>query len=343
MVASYLEDHSDFYRNFVCGPVLSYDPYNADSDLPSEVDVQIASLSDPETLRALLQWEGYLTRIRNGAWGDDVVIEALSDMFSITINVHRADNRACTVVVRTPTHGDSAFEVNLGLILQYHFVGLDRLNDSTSESHSEPITASCTAEPEHAETSPSPKDTNENASDTELDDATIEQGDEHTRQITGGPTVSMMSLENPEAFAEIMSLAPAEGQTPLSIMTNPKFETMCNPEKFPYGTGCFNSERPSRLTYRKYFNQRLLDVDGRFAKDTDYLFVAQYIVEAKQVLDDANHFIWRQKPGRNVTAHQAKDQSFLSQCLRKDRAYRFMKNIRGSPHITNGRFTSYLP
>ena len=33
-------------------------------------------------------------------------------------------------------------------------------------------------------------------------------------------------------------------------------------------------------------------------KDLDYLFVAQYITEAKQVLDDGNNFVWRQKPTR---------------------------------------------
>ena len=66
---------------------------------------------------------------------------------------------------------------------------------------------------------------------------------------------------------------------------------------------------------------------------TDYLFTAQYIVEAKQILDDCNHFIWRQKPG-TLTAGQAKDHTFVSQCLRKDKAYRFMKNVRGSPPRT---------
>ena len=35
-----------------------------------------------------------------------------------------------------------------------------------------------------------------------------------------------------------------------------------------------------------YFNARLQDIDGRFARDLDYLFVAQYIFECKQVLDD---------------------------------------------------------
>ena len=49
---------------------------------------------------------------------------------------------------------------------------------------------------------------------------------------------------------------------------------MSNPDKFPFGTGTFSSERLKKLTYREYFNQRLLDVDGRFARDLDYLFVA---------------------------------------------------------------------
>ena len=95
--------------------------------------------------------------------------------------------------------------------------------------------------------------------------------------------------ENPEADAQIYSLAPAEGQKPILIMTDTHFEEMCNPDKFCFGNGGFNTERPRKLTYRKYFSQRLLDVDGRFARDMDYLFVAQYIVEAKQILDDSNN------------------------------------------------------
>lgn len=70
-------------------------------------------------------------------------------------------------------------------------------------------------------------------------------------------------------------------------MTDPNFEAMSNPNKFPYGNSTFSSEWPRNLTYRKYFNQRLLDVDGRFATDLDYVFVAQYIVKAKQVHDDS--------------------------------------------------------
>ena len=66
------------------------------------------------------------------------------------------------------------------------------------------------------------------------------------------------------------------------------------------------------------------------------------LVEAKQILDDATNFIWRQKPDRDFTAQQAKDQSIISQCLRKDKAYRFMKNVRGSPPYYQKTFYELL-
>ena len=44
-----------------------------------------------------------------------------------------------------------------------------------------------------------------------LDDATIEEGDMHARQITCAPQESLLSVENPEADAQTYSVAPAEG------------------------------------------------------------------------------------------------------------------------------------
>ena len=86
----------------------------------------------------------------------------------------------------------------------------------------------------------------------------------------------------------------------------------------------------------------MTDVDGRFARDLDYLFVAQYIVEAKRVLDDGINFAWRQKPSRQFTAAQARDQTVLNQYVRKDNAYSFMKNIRGSPPYYQRTFYDLL-
>ena len=64
-------------------------------------------------------------------------------------------------------------------------------------------------------------------------------------------------------------------------MTDVDFEAMSNPDKFPYSTGTFSSNRPRKLTYRKYFYQRLLDVDGRFARDLDCLLPNTFVKLSK--------------------------------------------------------------
>ena len=178
----------------------------------------------------------------------------------------------------------------------------------------------------------------------ELNDDVIAQGDEHNLSITGGPQAcSVLSVENPETDNHIYSIAPAEGEKPLSIMFDIDFEEMSNPDKFCVGTGGYFTKRPVHLTFRKYYNQRLLNVDGRFARDLDYLFVAQYVVECKQVFDSAFNYIWRQKPhDGNITANQARDPKSLGEYVHQDKAYRFMKNIRGSPPYYQRTFYELL-
>ena len=57
----------------------------------------------------------------------------------------------------------------------------------------------------------------------------------------------MLTVENPEANAQLFTVAPAEGQRPLDIIiTNANFEAMCNPDKLCFGTGTFNAERPKK-------------------------------------------------------------------------------------------------
>ena len=143
-------------------------------------------------------------------------------------------------------------EIFVGLIMQYHYVGFDKIPVGDSRvGHNVPNVTGENVQPA----------TNCTTADNTLDGAIIEEGDEHRRRISGA-LASMMCVENSESFRETICVAPAEGKKPLSFMTDPNFETMCNPDKFPFGNGTFSSERPRKL---KYFNQRLLDVDGKFA------------------------------------------------------------------------------
>ena len=324
-VADHLEANAPLYCGFLSQPVSSDDSYNADTDQPTAEDEYINSVSDPQ-LQTELKWRKYLRCLRQGAWGDHITMQGIADMLCVKINVLFSHHSILSV---TPGTGSAECEISVGLIMQYHYVGLETCG-SNVEQNAQPTT-------------PSSDDTaNAPAADETLDDATIEEGDEHRRQISGAPMASMMCLENPESFRDIICVAPAEGERPLNIMTDPNFEAMSNPDKFPFGNSTFSSEHPKKLTYRKYFNQRLLDVDGRFARDLDYLFVAQYIVEAKQVLDGGNNFVWRQKPSRQFTAARARDQTVLSQYVRKDKAYSFMENIRGSPPYYEHTFYGLL-
>ena len=334
-IADFLKSNEAKYCDFVCQPVAHNDNHNADTEPPTEEDKYIESITDPQ-LQKQLRWEKYLRSVKNGAWGDHITMQAISDMLSVTINVLSSHYPMYSV---TPSNYCAAKEVFVGLIMQYHYVGLDKILVQPVQIEQ---VANNHIVPEQPETIADNAEQSEPVSDNELDDATIEAGDEHRRQISGAPQASMMCVENPESFRDIICVAPAEGEKPLNIMTDANFEAMSNPDKFPYGSGTFSSLRPRKLTYRKYFNQRLLDVDGRFARDLDYLFVAQYIVEAKQVQVDGTNFAMRQKPSRQFTAAQARDQTMLSQYVRKDKAYSFMKNICGSPPYYQRTFYDLL-
>ena len=125
VVASYLEEHANLYMPFVVSPIASDNPYNNDTETPDAMDAFISSMSNPET-SSVLAYERYIERVRSDSWGDHVVIAALANMFHVTINVVHARQRDCTVSITPPVDSQSNCELNLGLVMQYHFVGLDK-------------------------------------------------------------------------------------------------------------------------------------------------------------------------------------------------------------------------
>uniref|UniRef100_A0A1X7UC67 Helitron helicase-like domain-containing protein n=1 Tax=Amphimedon queenslandica TaxID=400682 RepID=A0A1X7UC67_AMPQE len=117
---------------------------------------------------------------------------------------------------------------------------------------------------------------------------------------------------------------------------------MSNPTKFPYGSGGYNTKRPRKIVLRKYYQQRLLDVDGRFSMDIEYILASQYIVENKQIKGAARNYIRRQKPSSNLTAREARNRAVISENVRNDKAYAFLKSVRGSPAYNKRTFYDLL-
>lgn len=155
-------------------------------------------------------------------------------------------------------------------------------------------------------------------------------------ELRGLPYSTLVQPDNSiDVLNDTFSIAPAEGEVPVAIDSDNKFEALAFPALFPAGNGTFEKKRDVEIPLKRYFNQRILDVDGRFAKDIDYILTAQYMMEKNQVMSDINIML-RQSKGRainrqNLTAGSFKNSENIETFIREDQAYRCLKNIRGSP------------
>ena len=172
MVANHLEDNVSNYIPFISQPVASDNAYSADTEPPTEEDAYTNSIDDPE-LQSVLCWKNYLKRLRNGSWGDHIVLQSIANMFTITINV--LCSQSATMVRIEPNNGPGSHELYVGLILQYHYVGLDKLTNTAGENLSESTAVNNVA------SNTSQQDAIEgNVLDDTIDDAVFDEGDEHS-------------------------------------------------------------------------------------------------------------------------------------------------------------------
>ena len=154
-------------------------------------------------------------------------------------------------------------------------------------------------------------------------------------EICGQPFSSTLQLKNVEDA--VYSVAPGEDNTPKYILLDPDFEVLAFPDLFPRGTGGYETDakRETDLSLRRYYQQRILNVDGRFARNIEYIACAQYSTELKQLKGDAGIALkltrGRCIRGQSVNAGMLKNASVVQDLIRTEHAYKFLKNIRGSP------------
>lgn len=84
-------------------------------------------------------------------------------------------------------------------------------------------------------------------------------------------------------FDNILNVAPAEGNNPVQVLCDKTNEAKNFPALFPKGGPTYHDFRNNRLTLSRYFNNRILNADGRFAQNVEYVFYAQYMSEVEQV------------------------------------------------------------
>ena len=150
------------------------------------------------------------------------------------------------------------------------------------------------------------------------------------QELTGDDMPSVVQIDNIENH--IYQCAPGQNNTPQYLLLDDNFEVLPFPDLFPYGYGgYFSSNRTMKLGICKYFQQRLLNVDGQFAQNMEYIFCAQYISDIKQIQSDANMAIHLSHgctlDGNKITAGALHNPHVLQRLVQNQEAYKFLKNV----------------
>ena len=135
----------------------------------------------------------------------------------------------------------------------------------------------------------------------------------------------------------ILNVAPAEGNNPVSLLTDRANEAKCFPVLFPQGLNTYHESRVYQLSLSRYFNNRILNADGRFAQNVEYIFYAQYLSELEQVVSKVS--IALRKGGSNsqtVPQDLLNNDEALKELFQRDDGYRFLTPIRGTPPFWQG-------
>merc|ERR1719209_544453 len=108
---------------------------------------------------------------------------------------------------------------------------------------------------------------------------------EYSTLVNGHPDIFLDSEGNQMAN---LDFAPGEGKRPVSFLDQKHWDVKTWPTLLPDGKFGLSHERTVKLTKQNYFQQRLLNVDDRFAKTPGFLFGAMSVVEAERLRANAN-------------------------------------------------------
>ncbi|XP_061193261.1 uncharacterized protein LOC133201474 [Saccostrea echinata] len=134
---------------------------------------------------------------------------------------------------------------------------------------------------------------------------------------------------------KVFCIAPGENQTPQSIFQEKGADAMAFPNLYPDGKFGYFEDRPIKLSPTKYFNARLFSADKRFARDNQFIFFAQFMIEMSNIRSNISIALRKGKEntddGAKVTASMLTNECDLQKILKSDAGFRFLQPVRGSP------------
>ena len=174
-------------------------------------------------------------------------------------------------------------------------------------------------------------DDDDDDDDNDLDDDDDDNDDDALRGLPFNTCLQPINESNCKN-QDIYSVAPGEGQIPLDMITDKSSEILAFPREFPTGNfGLNHLDRPTKLYPKRYFNQRLLNKDSRFANNVEYIFFAQYYTEVKQLRDNISIALRKGSTNENNRkAGKLQNSENIENLLNQNEGFTFLQSIRGS-------------
>ena len=164
------------------------------------------------------------------------------------------------------------------------------------------------------------------ASDSESDAFSEIDDDDHE--------IPIMTLLDEQAFDknEVLSVAPGEGQKPLSLFKDPDAEYLAFPTLFCGQKRVPNSDRHVPVYYSDICKWELRCVDRRVALHVPNIFFKMKKLQIEQVCSKVHLAVRRCKTkGKSYTAGYILKDNMGESLVRLDEGYRIFKTIRNSP------------
>ena len=179
-------------------------------------------------------------------------------------------------------------------------------------------------------------DDNWTASNTDIQSESNQESDSEsdTFSETGEDKAPLMTFLDEQTCDknEILSVAPGEGQRPLSIFRDPNAEYLAFPTLFCGQKRDDNSERLAPVYYSDVCKWELRSVDRRVALHVPNIFYKMKKLQTDQVCSKAHLAVRRCKTkGNNYTAGYILKDNMGDSLVRLDEGYRIFKTIRNSP------------
>ncbi|KAL0198839.1 hypothetical protein M9458_007379, partial [Cirrhinus mrigala] len=222
------------------------------------------------------------------------------------------------------------------------FINAELSEEEMFNEHEQSTNDISASEEMDIESSSQNENTEEQSNENEHNDSS-DDPEKTTAQEQSRGLALEICLQPPDLGQQLLSyddgifcIAPAAKNSPVSIFKIPKLESLAFPVQFPDGQNTFDEpNRAKHVSPSRYFNTRLFSIDNRCARDTSYIFFAQFVTEMHMATSSMSIQLRKAKPmtrdGRRINCSLLQDKQELEKLVNNKEAKRFMQPLRGTP------------